>query len=399
MFCGSQSRVVLRMAVLSLVLIYLFSSRVGEARTQTQEPSDDQVAQLSKHVSDFSMRLYNLLDKQDRRNVGLSPLSLYLAMGNLMAGASGKTRKEMEMVLGYRDTCQGTPCEDRPEAVLSRLYRQLNKSAANEDQVTLNVGNALFLDMQYKIKESYWTLIRDYFQTDLKPFSNTVPKEVVAAMINDYIDKGTNGMIKEAIQEGDLEATLICVIVNVLYFNGLWKVPFDKNKTQDRPFRFPNDQVVNISTMFVEGQFKTSRNETAGLTFIELEYGGGSEFSMLLAVPDQPDGLSAVEDRIIDLINVQMFKEKIKLFLPRFSVDYRAQLQDVLKSIGLQLTFNKQGKFKNMLRSDTDLTVDKVSPFCPAHRTCAYGNANVIVMHMRHIYLPLDVACITAMSQ
>ena len=361
------------MAFLSLVLMYMLSWRVGEARTQTQEPSDDQVEQLSSHISDFSMRLYNLLEKQDHENAGLSPLSLYLAMGNLMPGATGDMREEMEVALGYRDTCQGTPCEDQPEAVLSRLYRQLNKSAADEDQVTLNVGNALFLDLLYQIKQSYWTLIRDYFQTDLKRFSSkTLPKEFVTDMINDYIAKNTNGMIKKAFQHSDHDGSLKAVAVNVLYFNGLWKVPFDKNKTAERPFWLTNDQVVNVSTMFVEGQSHTGRNETAKLTFIELEYGGGGEFSMLLAVPDRPDGLSAMEANMNDLINVQMFPEKIKLFLPRFSVNYRAELKAALKGAGLQLTFSEEGKFENMLLSAGDVIVDKVSSSGPDQRTCAW---------------------------
>ncbi len=361
------------MAFLSLVLMYMLSWRVGEARTQTQEPSDDQVEQLSSHISDFSMRLYNLLEKQDHENAGLSPLSLYLAMGNLMPGATGDMREEMEVALGYRDTCQGTPCEDQPEAVLSRLYRQLNKSAADEDQVTLNVGNALFLDLLYQIKQSYWTLIRDYFQTDLKRFSSkTLPKEFVTDMINDYIAKNTNGMIKKAFQHSVHDERLKAVVVNVLYFNGLWKVPFDKNKTAERPFWLTNDQVVNVSTMFVEGQSHTGRNETAKLTFIELEYGGGGEFSMLLAVPDRPDGLSAMEANMNDLINVQMFPEKIKLFLPRFSVKYRAELKDALINAGLQLTFSEEGKFENMLLSEGDVIVDKVSSSGPVQRNCAW---------------------------
>ncbi len=360
-----------RMAVLSLVLACMFSSRVGEAGTR----ADNQVAKLSRHISSFNMRLYNLLEKQDYANVGLSPFSLYVAMGNLMAGASGKTREEMEVVLGYRETCQGTPCEDQPEAVLSRLYRQLNKSAANEDQVTLNVGNALFLGASYRMKESYLTLVRDYFQTDLKPFSSTLPKEDVAVMINEYVAEETNGMIKEAVQDNDLDDLddrLICLLVNVLYFNGFWTVPFDKKETKDRSFWFTNDQFVNISTMFVEGRFRTGRNETAKLTFIELEYGGGREFSMLLAVPDRPDGLSALETNVIDLMNVQMVRKPIKLFLPRFSVSCRAELKDALQSTGLQLTFSDKGRFKNMLPADKEIIFDEVSLFCPGHRTCAW---------------------------
>ena len=359
------------MAILSAGLLYTLSLIVVGAQTETQEIPDEQVAQLSRHISDFSMRLYNWLEKQRHENVGLSPLSLYIAMGNLMAGASGKTREEMEMVLGYTETCQGTPCEDQPEAVLGHLYSKLNMSAANEGQVTLNVANALFLNKQYKIKESYWTLVRDYFQTDLRPFSKTLPKEFLADLVNSYVAEETNGMIKEALQNVDMEDIPISIIVNVLYFNGMWKVPFDKNKTAIRPFWFTHDQVVNVSTMFVEGRFRIGRNEAAGLSIIELEYGGSGEFSMLLAVPDQPDDLNTIEANITELMNVRMSVDRTKLYLPRFSINYGTELLDALRYTGLQITFGGEGRFENMYQADKKIKFE-VSSLSLGQSSCAW---------------------------
>ncbi len=133
-----------------------------------------QLGQMELHIFNFSMQVYNMLEKPEHKNMGLSPFSLHLGLGNLLAGASGTTREELEKVLGYWKTCQGTPCQGLPEVALVHLYQDVIDFVT--DNNSLNVSNALFVKGGLEVHSTYLHAVKNYFKADMKRFKENATK-------------------------------------------------------------------------------------------------------------------------------------------------------------------------------------------------------------------------------
>ena len=100
-----------------------------------------------------------------------------------------------------------------------------------------------------------------------------------------------------------------------------------------------------------------------GLKVLEMPYGKG-DLAMLVLLPDEIEGLSALEAKLTDA-NLSRWqsglrKQEVRVYLPRFKLTSQFQLADVLKAMGMPLAFTPDRADFSGMDGQRDLFVSAV---------------------------------------
>ncbi len=156
--------------------------------------------------------------------------------------------------------------------------------------------------------------------------------------------EATKGKITDLIPAGVLSDMTRLVLTNAIYFKGNWLHQFNKDSTQPAPFHLSATQKVEVPLMFQKERYKFGRAKfgESGLKVLELPY-KGEELSMVLLLPDETDGLAALEKELtaenLKSWTAKLGKPEVMVFLPKFKMTAEFQLNDVLAKLGMPLAF------------------------------------------------------------
>ena len=67
--------------------------------------------------------------------------------------------------------------------------------------------------------------------------------------VNIWVEKETNGLIKELLPLGSVDSLTSLIFANALYFRGAWNEKFDVSKTKDYDFHLLNGSSVKVPFM------------------------------------------------------------------------------------------------------------------------------------------------------
>ena len=148
---------------------------------------------------------------------------------------------------------------------------------------------------------------------------------------------------------GQLDPRTVMLLINAIYFKGMWKSQFDKANTVQGSFYKPGGIIAQVPMMKQTSDFKIYNGE--GFTLAEFPYGQGN-FVMDVILPDENDGIK----NIIQLLNGTSFKgwlnllyeRKTELTFPRLKYGYKKELKDILTNMGMGIAFGDDADFSNM---------------------------------------------------
>jgi serpin B len=120
--------------------------------------------------------------------------------------------------------------------------------------------------------------------------------------------------------------------------------------------------------MFQQGEFAVVKAD--GYSAIRLPYGAGG-LSMIVVRPDEIDGLDAVikafDGEKLDALMTQLgkaSKKTVALSMPRFKTEFRAELIDPFKSLGMSKVFDPaQSDLSGLTgkpRAEAQSTIDQI---------------------------------------
>ena len=106
------------------------------------------------------------------------------------------------------------------------------------------------------------------------------------------------------------------------------------------PFHISARQQADVPLMYQKDDFRYWAGD--GLKVLELPYGKG-DLAMLVLLPDEIEGLSALEARLtadnLSRWHSGLRKQEVRVYLPRFKLTSQFQLADVLKAMGMTRAF------------------------------------------------------------
>src|SRR6185436_17513927 len=240
------------------------------------------VAKLAQSSNAFGFDLYQRL-RGNPGNLVVSPASITTALTMPWGGARGETAEQMKTVLHL----EGTP--DEVMTTASRLSRSLRDPSR---PIVFRIANQLFVEKTYKLVPAYVEKTRAAFGTPVERLDFKQASEPARAHINRWVEDQTERRIKDLIPPREVKPDTRLVLVNAIYFLGDWKVPFEQGETRPSTFHLTASPTNKVPTMHREGGFLVAQKD--GVTAVAIPYKGG-ELSMLLLVPDEIEGLAAVE--------------------------------------------------------------------------------------------------------
>ena len=182
--------------------------------------------QLASANTGFAFKLLGEINRaQPDTNIFISPYSVSSVLQMVGNGAGGKTRDELQHVLGLSSIAsnfQNQACLD-----LDRLIHGQNTNSI------LNSANALWYRQGFPVKPAFIACNQQYFQATVTglDFNNPASPEI----INGWVNEKTHGRIPSIIS-GPIDGAIQMYLINAVYFKGKWLEPFEVKATKERPF-------------------------------------------------------------------------------------------------------------------------------------------------------------------
>ncbi|XP_062904823.1 plasminogen activator inhibitor 1 [Mobula hypostoma] len=309
-------------------------------------------AQLAELGSNFGIRVFQeVVRSSGDQNVVLSPHGVAALMGMAQLGAAGNTLRQLEGVMRYRLNDNGVPL----------ALRQLRKDLiAKSNQDAAYVASSVFVQRDMQLPAAYMKKYRKTF--------NSWPKQLffqdnakATYIINKWVEVKTQGMIHDFLHPGLLDPALTrMVLLNAIFFRGLWKMPFPTEGTQLREFYKADGTRIMVPMMSQIAKVNAGEFVTpSGMDYdvIELPY-HDETFSMYIAAPYQKrDPLSSLTNVVdIQLVNewkMKMHLVKRQVALPKFSLETEINLEKPLENMGIKDMFKSaEANFSNMSKTN-----------------------------------------------
>ncbi len=362
------NRITRKTTTMTALFIFLMSIALVSCQKQESEqenPFDlpQKSAELIEADNAFGLDFFKKVTQQanPNDNTMVSPLSVSLALSMTYNGAEGNTKTEMEKTLRLNGLTTAQINESH-KALLSAL-----KSA--DPDVLLEIANAIYYRQELTVKEQFIATNKNYYDAEIQSLNfNAVDAKDI---INQWVAEKTRDKIPEIIDQ--IDSDLAMVLLNAIYFNGIWQYKFDENKTHELPFRHGDGTMKDVATMSQETSLEYFSNDK--FSAIHLPYGKGQyRMTVLLPVQEQSN-----QNLIADM-NLANWKGWLKEFrkhdnvvvsMPRFKFAWEMTLNDILATMGMPAAFNPNAADFSGITGGKDLFIGFVK-----HKTYIDVNEN-----------------------
>ncbi|XP_014778358.1 leukocyte elastase inhibitor isoform X1 [Octopus bimaculoides] len=294
------------------------------------------ISNLAASVDYFTNSLYQAVATGTNENVFMSPFSVATVLSMVYLGARQNSAKQFENVLKITSN---------PDSVALAFKEYFSLLKNSDKLVTFNSVNRLCASEKFPISEDYKNNISNYFFSDIENVDFITNAEKTRIAINDWVKNNTNNKITDLLPSGSLTPQSVLVLINAVYFKGMWAEKFPEHATSSRKFYLSSDKTVSHDFMFKSEDFNTKISDNYKV--VELPY-IGKAFSMFVILPNEINGLAALEKEINaeflkDIVDRKGFEmTHLELYMPKFHLESSFKLGDVLKKLGLSDIFNPQ---------------------------------------------------------
>ncbi len=298
--------------------------------------------QLVSSSSEFGFNLFKKINKVEaQNNIFISPLSVSMALGMALNGASGTTYDAMKSTLEFSSLTK-----QQINETYQSLIGLLTKS---DPKVTFNIANSIWYKNTFNFKKEFIDVNKKYFNAEVESLDFTNNNSV--NIINNWVNEKTNGKISKIVEK--IPQNIIMYLINAIYFKGTWKYEFNKKSTQQDIFNDINGNQITCNMMAQKNKFLYYSN--SDLQIIDLPY-GNENFSMVVILPVWGKNVNEVIEQLDKntwnnyLSNLK--KEEGTIQLPKFKLENKYLLNKVLKQLGMEIAFDKgKADFTNMNKS------------------------------------------------
>jgi serine protease inhibitor len=301
----------------------------------------------------FGFELAARVTAADRRaNVVLSPLSASMALGMTLNGANGTTFDAMRSALGF---------DSLTREQINDSYRDLIDLLTDLDpDVRFEIANAIWTNEGVPFDAAFLQAVAAAF--DARAESRDFADPATLAAINAWVEEHTDGHIDGIV--GSLDPALVMLLVNAIYFDGAWTTQFDPEDTGRRAFTREDGSTVDVDMMSMR-DVELPRASGPSYAAVELPYGGGEAYSMVIVLPDA--GVSARDwlaeldaDGWAALTEGLTTSELDLLSIPKFTLTYDTYLNDALQAMGMDTAFRPGADFTRMSPIGNQICIDYV---------------------------------------
>jgi serine protease inhibitor len=291
----------------------------------TTDPPNSALDSLVAASNDLGFRLLAQLAAQAKgKNLFLSSFSTAIALTMAYNGAEGDTKQALANLLGLT----GLDLQEVNEinAAIMAMVDSLDPN------VQLTIANSLWARAGNNVDPDFIQRIKDYYDGEVATLNFATADAVDT--INNWVSRKTLGKIAELVTL-TLIRDAILILINAVYFKGIWANQFDVSKTTERLFTPLDGSQKRHPMMAQSGRYNYVENDL--FQAVSLPYGDG-RVSMLLFLPKPAIAL----DDFLHILTPENWQQWIAHFrnmkgdvtLPRFKVEYGIDLFPALVKLG-----------------------------------------------------------------
>ncbi|KAK9528008.1 hypothetical protein VZT92_014512 [Zoarces viviparus] len=368
-------------------------------------------SKTSKANTSFSLALFKKLSDDDKTgNIFYSPFSISSALAMVMLGARGNTATQMSEVLCFTEAEQPKQAGEEPKQTQSAMHSQMQtrmqlrtqiqrtsrlpqylvkclKPENVEDDVhasfsqllselnkkdapyALSLANRLYGEQSYQFVKDFLSETRKHYNAELESVDFKTKAEDARVNINSWVEKETQGKIKDLLVQGVVDDKTLLVLVNAIYFKGNWDKKFKEDSTVDAQFKINKNDKKSVKMMRQKSKFHLASVPEANCQILEMLY-EGKELSMLIFLPDEiqddTTGLEKLEreltyEKFVEWTRPDMMRQtEVEVKLPRFQMEETYNLKDVLTSMGMEDAFDVTRSDFSGMSPANDLVLSQV---------------------------------------
>ncbi|KAH8352184.1 hypothetical protein KR084_002459, partial [Drosophila pseudotakahashii] len=296
----------------------------------------------------FSDDFYRILSKENaKRNLITSPLSVEIVMSMIYMAAGGKTAKELRssMILP----------EDKRQ--VAKYYREFFGNLKHREKlIILRLANRIYVNGKYRLVPEFNQVVKKSFKAKAKTINLDNPDKA-AKIVNKWVSNQTQGKIRNIVSPSDMNPDLSVILVNAIYFEGQWKYKFQADQTHVADFHVSAMEIVHVEMMTLSKTLFSAYLDDLDAKVIELPY-RKSNLSMRIFLPNRIDGLCELEEKIAGFSR-PLQKNTVNVKLPKFKIEFGAQLRGILQKLGIRDAFENSADFKGLVGEST-VKIDNV---------------------------------------
>lgn len=327
-------------SLLLLICCLLLSSCHSAHAVQQIQKNPDEIKipplvsreNCEKGYASFSKELL-INSRKAGENTLVSPLSVMLALAMTANGSQGTTLTEFENLFGMDRDALNAYCAQALDT-----YRNLGGSTES------NLVNSLWCDPDLHLNEEFIARCQQNYAAELY-FADLADNATVNA-VNKWVKKATAGLIPKIVER--FPANAVLALVNAVYLKNKFMFPFETPTSEWKMDFTAEDGTVSKPLGMSNGAKDEIYLENAAGKGVLLPYDDG-RLGFLLLLPHE--GLS-LSDYLADwdaetIATLLKEKQECKVYLtvPKFELEWSANLNDILAEMGLQEAFTAKADF------------------------------------------------------
>ena len=287
--------------------------------------------------ADFSLRLFSQSLKEEKAaNRLVSPLSASLCFSLVANGAEGKTKQEMEKLLGL------------PVGELNPALYAFTAGLMNTADARMELANSVWFrnaDGELHVREEFLQTLADWYQAEAyaAPFDDSTVQD-----LNAWVKKHTDGMIEKLI-DGPINPNTMMYLVNALALDAKWEEQYRNDQRKDLQFRNEDGSDTKVSGLYSEEHLYLS---APGIKGVAKPYrNSGYYFVGLLPENEKetlPSLLQKLSGKVWNKVWGSRSQESVKTVIPEFKIEDQTDLAGILSSLGMQRAFGPEAEFLPM---------------------------------------------------
>ncbi|MBO4892891.1 MAG: DUF4419 domain-containing protein, partial [Prevotella sp.] len=288
-------------------LEYEGSGVPNENNPRVQVSLTDEEQTLVMPVNDLGFNLFRKVGADE--SILLSPLGMTYALGLINNGAAGKTRTQINQVLG---------CDEKKAANINKFCRKMLTEAPKLDKLAqIDISNEFTSHKSNKPKPAFTKVAKDSYDTKFMESDNGDP--------------------------------LYFSLVNTINFKGIWTDKFPKAYTQDETFKGEDGKEQTVPMMNQTRQFFYTENDLCQT--LCLPYSNGA-YQMIVLLPKEGRTVKEVAQSLTadtwEKLYDQMRSVRVDVKLPRFESESEVNLTGIMSTL-MPNAFNmKKADFSNL---------------------------------------------------
>lgn len=280
-------------------------------------------------MADFAMTLTNTtiaVEKENKVNHLISPLSAMICLSMLANGAEGETLTQIETVLGMKI------------ADLNKALYAYTESLYVGDDCQVSIADSIWYREgdSFMVREEFLQTCADWYEAQqyAAPFDEQTRKD-----INNWVKKYTDGMIDSILDE-PIPADTVMYVINALVFDAKWAEEYEKKDIRTDSFTSLDGGKTTVEMLcskesrylVVEGGFGVAKPYKGnGYCFVGLLPNEGTNIYDFAASLDGEDWVSMWG---------AMTREAVFTRIPEFTYDSNMKLTSILKQMGMTNLFD-----------------------------------------------------------